>query len=319
MRTADRHRAKAQVFVAAREAEPRRRPRQERARATVAAILEAAAEVIDEVGWAHASTNRIAKRAGVSIGSLYQYFPNKEAILVGLFEKHHRDVHAVVGETLVTLGNAKTPVRDVLRKLFDDLIELHDRDPVLARVLSTEVPLRIAGANERTPPGHDHEMLTELLSQGDDVDVRNLSAAARIIEITVGALTRWMVHEAPPETDLEPIVDEAVTMLSGYLQGPSASSNDASHVDYSSYPGGAFVERGLQDLNDGRESVDSLLVSIGAPRLRRLGLPVERPFPSPEHRLYRLLAEKGTDSAHARYNALIRRLVSFERAFECAG
>ncbi len=66
------------------------------------------------------------------------------------------------------------------------------------------------------------------------------------------------------------------------------------------------------------ESVPALLVSIGAPRLRRLGFEIPRPFPEAEHRLYRLLTQDDPDSAHARYNALIRRLVSFERAAECA-
>jgi hypothetical protein len=62
------------------------------------------------------------------------------------------------------------------------------------------------------------------------------------------------------------------------------------------------------------ESLESLLVSIGAPRLGQLGFEVRDPFPAPEHRLYDLLAERHGDAAHSRYNALIRRLVSFERA-----
>lgn len=87
---------------------------------------------------------------------------------------------------------------------------------------------------------------------------------------------------------------------------------------YARYPGGDLVERGLKDLQEGHESIDSLLVSIGAPRLRRLGFDIERPFSSAEHRLYELLAQEAPDRAHSRYNALIRRLVSFERALECA-
>jgi hypothetical protein len=83
-------------------------------------------------------------------------------------------------------------------------------------------------------------------------------------------------------------------------------------------PGEELVRRGLEDLAAGVESVESLLVSIGSPRLARLGLPVQNPFPSPEHRLYELLAAEDSDSAHSRYNALIRRLVSYERAAECA-
>jgi hypothetical protein len=83
-------------------------------------------------------------------------------------------------------------------------------------------------------------------------------------------------------------------------------------------PGSDLVETGLADLERGVESVESLLVSIGAPRLRRLGFDIASPFPSPEHRLYERLARDDPDAAHSRYNALIRRLVSFERAAECA-
>jgi hypothetical protein len=84
-----------------------------------------------------------------------------------------------------------------------------------------------------------------------------------------------------------------------------------------SLPGADLVERGLADLAAGIESVESLLVSVGAPRLRALGIAVDQPFPSPEQRLYARLAAEDSDAAHARYNALIRRLVSFERAAEC--
>jgi hypothetical protein len=83
-------------------------------------------------------------------------------------------------------------------------------------------------------------------------------------------------------------------------------------------PGAELVERGLADLAQGVESIESLLVSIGAPRLSRLGFRLPPTLPSAEHRLYELLAAEDSDAAHSRYNALIRRLVSFERAAECA-
>jgi hypothetical protein len=82
-------------------------------------------------------------------------------------------------------------------------------------------------------------------------------------------------------------------------------------------PGSDLVERGVKDLGAGIESVEALLVSIGAPRLRRVGVTIDAPFPNPEHRLYALLAKDDADSAHSRYNAFIRRLVSYERAAEC--
>jgi len=91
-------------------------------------------------------------------------------------------------------------------------------------------------------------------------------------------------------------------------------------MDLNVFPGGDLVQEGIADLARGIESIPSLLVSIGAPRLRRMGLPVPDPaIDSPEHRLYDKLAESDPDSAHSRYNALVRRLVSFENAAECAG
>ena len=83
-------------------------------------------------------------------------------------------------------------------------------------------------------------------------------------------------------------------------------------------PGSDLIRDGLRDLASGIESVASLLVLIGAPRLRRIGfdVPDDTPF-LPEDRLYEKLAAENSDTAHSRYNALIRKLVSFERAAEC--
>jgi hypothetical protein len=84
-------------------------------------------------------------------------------------------------------------------------------------------------------------------------------------------------------------------------------------------PGQDVVERGLADLRQGKGTAEALLVSIGAPRLRRLGLDVPEALREPERGLYDLLAETSGDAAHSRYNALVRLLVSYERAAECGG
>lgn len=84
-----------------------------------------------------------------------------------------------------------------------------------------------------------------------------------------------------------------------------------------SLPGADLVARGIADLSSGAETIEALLVSIGAPRLRALGLAIPEAFPSPEHLLYARLQAEDPNSAHTRYNALLRRLVSFERAAEC--
>ena len=86
-----------------------------------------------------------------------------------------------------------------------------------------------------------------------------------------------------------------------------------------SLPANDLITAGIRDLNDRRESISALLVSIGAPKLRSLGMdiPDVPTITHPEHRLYDLLAQDDADSAHSKYNALIRKLVSFERALSC--
>ena len=83
-------------------------------------------------------------------------------------------------------------------------------------------------------------------------------------------------------------------------------------------PGSDLIAPGLADLERGVDSIPALLVSIGAPRLAASGVPVRRPLPDAEHALYARLLGDDPDAAHSRYNALIRRLVSFERALACA-
>ncbi|KAA0254114.1 hypothetical protein FBQ97_03490 [Acidobacteria bacterium ACD] len=85
-------------------------------------------------------------------------------------------------------------------------------------------------------------------------------------------------------------------------------------MDLTGLPGAELVARGLSELSRGEETAASLLVSVGSPRLRLLGIQVPPEIPGAEERLYRLLARDGADAAHGRYNALVRSLVSFERS-----
>ena len=88
--------------------------------------------------------------------------------------------------------------------------------------------------------------------------------------------------------------------------------------DMNSLPAIDLITAGIKDLRYERETIPALLVAIGAPKLRSLGVEIPDPLPSnPEHRLYDLLSVDEPDSAHSRYNALIRKLVSFERALPC--
>jgi hypothetical protein len=88
-------------------------------------------------------------------------------------------------------------------------------------------------------------------------------------------------------------------------------------ADLQAVPGADLVKRGIEDLKQERDSIEALLVSIGAPRLAAAGITVPPTISSPEHKLYARLAEEKANGAHSAYNALVRRLVSFERAAGC--
>ena len=91
-------------------------------------------------------------------------------------------------------------------------------------------------------------------------------------------------------------------------------------MEYEAFPAGDLIRQGIEDIQGGIESPLALLVAIGRPRLVRIGVSVpEFSVKFPEMRLYERISQADPDAAHSRYNALIRRLVSFERAVECAG
>ncbi|MEW6363532.1 MAG: TetR/AcrR family transcriptional regulator [Acidobacteriota bacterium] len=217
-----KNRRKAHIRQTSSATHFRREPRQERARFTIACILKAAAEVIDEAGWSHASTNRIADRAGVSIGTLYQYFADKEAILRRLVEGHHEAVHGVVGETLNRLDDPGVAIEDAMREMFLALVHLHREDPVLTRVLASEVPHRVSSSELKEEAAAYIDRMARLLRSRQEVRVRDPLRSAHILAITAEALTRWLAHEAPHELDANLLIGDIVLMLSAYLTGGRA-------------------------------------------------------------------------------------------------
>ncbi|AUX38927.1 uncharacterized protein SOCE26_003080 [Sorangium cellulosum] len=116
---------------------PRKIPRQRRAQATVDAILTATAYVLSERGYARATTNRIALVAGVNIGTLYRYFPSKDALVGALVDRTAEQALAVLDRALAAA--AEQPVREVVRALFAALVEAHAPDARLHRELVEQV------------------------------------------------------------------------------------------------------------------------------------------------------------------------------------
>src|SRR4029079_6689715 len=121
-------------------ANSRKKPQQERSIAMVATLLEAATRVFVKEGYAKATTNRIATAAGVSVGSLYQYFPSKDAIAVELLRRYRDGLVALVAGRLGAAGAVdREAFPTIIRGLVGDLLRADGIDPALHRVLIEQV------------------------------------------------------------------------------------------------------------------------------------------------------------------------------------
>ncbi|MFE7276348.1 TetR/AcrR family transcriptional regulator [Streptomyces sp. NPDC057623] len=152
---------------------PRKRPRQQRSRETYDAILEAAAQLFERDGYARTTTNHIAERAGVSIGSLYQYFPNKDALLYALGERHVHHLAVELAHVLAELRRSAPPLEDTVRTVVTALAALHLRDPRTHRLLYDQAPRPAAAAgqlreNQRALAAEVEHHLHRLTAGGPD-------------------------------------------------------------------------------------------------------------------------------------------------------
>ena len=194
----------------------RKQPKQERARATVEAILTATARILVRDGFERASTNRIAEEAGVSVGSLYQYFPNKESLVAALMERHVDEMHVILKDELSRVWSL--PLRRAVRELVELMIRAHAVEPKLHRVFAEQVPrvgrlAHMAGLERRL------EKMTRTILEGMNERVRpqNLDVAAFIVTQTVDALTHAAVLYRPDKLASEEFVDEVVELVVRYL------------------------------------------------------------------------------------------------------
>jgi AcrR family transcriptional regulator len=181
----------------------------------VEAILEAARALIARDGFKALSTNAVAKRAGVSVGSLYQYFPNKASILGSLIERHVAEVEPAIDGSLNELADTTIPYAVALRRLFTRLLELHRAHPHLHDLLIGDAPADVVAL--RREREQEYVARTAAIFRArPDIKVKNVLAAAQVTVLTAEALSHFLVHSAPPELDREAFVDEAVRLLASY-------------------------------------------------------------------------------------------------------
>jgi AcrR family transcriptional regulator len=188
----------------------RKEPRQARSRATVDAIVQAGARVLGAQGWAGFTTNKVAEVAGVSIGSLYQYFPDKLSLIEAVRSHHFEDVLRVIRKAM----DGEKPVRQFAEALVDGMIAAHLEHPALHRVMLDEVP---GHAGSRI--AHD-SFRAEYLSRyaAAIAPYRRIAKRQRIAEVLSSAV-EGVIHNAARRGQLESpeMKRELVDLICAYL------------------------------------------------------------------------------------------------------
>jgi AcrR family transcriptional regulator len=199
---------------------PRKSAVQRRSRLTVNAIMEATARILIREGFDKASTNRIAEVAGVSVGSLYQYFPSKEAIVAALIDRHNSQVMQAVQGELAEAVNL--PMEQAVRKLVAVAVRAHRIDPKLHRVLAEQIP-RVGRLEKVETFNRQNYALFEayLERHREEVRVADVKLAAFVCVTSIEALTHTAVlhHKMLSDEAMHALVEEATRLVVGYLTG----------------------------------------------------------------------------------------------------
>lgn len=197
---------------------PRRTPSQDRSRRTVERILEAATRVLSERGYDGASTNRIAKAAGVGNGSLYQYFPNKDAIVIAVLDRFADRLADRLGEEIE--ATMRLPWQEAGRALLDVQIRLFEENADLLRIVVEQVPRlgpfdKLAALQRRLT---DLVRVYLLLNRAEFRDDLDIDATLWVITETAGLLSIKYVLDRPPIPH-ERMVDELAALVIGHIRG----------------------------------------------------------------------------------------------------
>ena len=197
---------------------PRKSASQQRSRLTVNALLEATARILIREGFDKASTNRIAEVAGVSVGSLYQYFPSKEALVAALIDRHRHETMQVVRGELAEAMNL--PVEPAVRKLIEVAVKAHRIDPRLHRVLTEQIPRVGALEKVETFSRENYALFRAYLERHrGEIRAADLELAAFMCVTSIEALTHSAVlHLKVAAGDATAaLVEEATRLVVGYL------------------------------------------------------------------------------------------------------
>jgi AcrR family transcriptional regulator len=199
------------------EALRRKTPIQSRAKVTSEAILEAAEIIILKDGYDKATTNYIAEKAGVSIGSLYQYFPNRDSIISALIEFRVSSLANGVRAVMQDAMGGPLPVAS--RRILTYLLENFREHKILIYSLSKQTPELIELTRNLSVERFTHATSKALFENYlDELTVVNLGRSLKILEIAVLSNIRRYIAESPEDMTDEEFIDEMVRLTLSYVK-----------------------------------------------------------------------------------------------------
>jgi AcrR family transcriptional regulator len=181
----------------------------------VEAVLDAVIRILKREGEGGVTTNHVAEVAGVSIGSVYQYFPDKRAIFAALHDRHAEEISRLIEATLVT--HAESPFEDLVRALVEALVEAHASDPELHELLTSEIPNR-GGARALETRLRNVFRLAVLARAPVAQPTRDQEAMLFVLPHMVEALAHGAALRRPPGLTREAATREAVRAVLAYLR-----------------------------------------------------------------------------------------------------
>jgi AcrR family transcriptional regulator len=198
------------------KASVRRQPKQRRARQTVEAILDAAVRILKRDGFHAITTNRVAEVAGVSIGSLYQYFPDRPAIFQALHQRHIEEIDRLFASKFIEY--AGSPLDQFIPAIVDAMVEAHAVDPELYELLLREVPHRKGGTRDFTARHHGAFLLA-ISSGAPELRKRgNLDRVVFVVTHMVEALSHGVVLRRPLGLSIADAKAEVARAILAYLR-----------------------------------------------------------------------------------------------------
>jgi len=195
---------------------PRKKPRQERSQVTVSAILDATARVLCSTGYDRASTNRVAMAAGVSVGSLYQYFPSKEALVAALVERHSEEMMSLVKRKLDEVATA--PLAAGIEAMIDAMFAAHEVDPKLHKVIIEQVP-RVGRLEKLVDIDREIETLLAayLTTRVGEIRRQDVATVAFVLMNVVESVTHASVLAELPTARSRSVARELTDLIRRYL------------------------------------------------------------------------------------------------------